>query len=361
MASLAALVERMPGSIFLEFDFKTENFKLSDSSGSALGLESGNYDAELGFMIVHPEDRDRVRKFFENEMRTKPESELQHRLLINGNIKYYHSFFNTQFDKAGNPSKLYAFARDITKEVELQEQLERSYKLLERKNQNYREIVHDIKAPLANITAISQLIDLENKAKDAQELELIKALKASTEQVNQLIWDLNALEALRNEKDELGLQKYKLKTFLQEHQANLKALCERKLIELKIDIPENLWLLLNPKSFHRIFQNLVENAVKFSPKGSLIEIRAREKSNLLQITVKDEGIGIPKKMQPLLFKRQVKEKNRNGLEGELSTGLGLSIVSQIVQNHHGKIKVTSQDGKGSTFTLLFDLSPAPES
>lgn len=165
MEALESLVERLPGSIFLEFDFKTDKFKLGHSSGETLGMGRGGlFGSEDGLSLVHPDDLKKVRKLFETDMRTKPESELRHRMLIKGEVRHFHTFFNTQFDKSGLATKVYAIARDITKEIELREELERSNAMLQAKNQSYRDIVHDLKSPIANIEAISNLIDLKSKA-----------------------------------------------------------------------------------------------------------------------------------------------------------------------------------------------------
>lgn len=354
MEALESLVERLPGSIFLEFDFRTDKFKLGHSSGESLGMGGGGlFGSADGLSLVHPDDINKVRKLFETDMRTKSESEIRHRMLVNGEVRYFHSFFNTHFDESGRATKIYAIARDITKEIELQEELERSNAMLQAKNQSYREIVHDLKSPIANIEAISNLLDLKSKASNEEELNLLLALKASADQVNQMIQELNSLEHLSNDQEELGLEARSFPEYLKSIHPTLSIICERKSNRLKLECSDNFELLIHPPSFQRIFQNLVENAVKFSKPLSQITIGCKPEGGSAVLYVQDQGIGIPEENIPLLFNRKAKEKNRTGTSGELSTGLGLAIVKQVIDLHRGEIWVESKIEEGSRFNMRF--------
>lgn len=357
MEAIKTLLERVPGSIFLEFDFLNDSFKIGPSSGTEIGLgHAGEFGSDKGFELIHPEDAERVRLFFETDLRHKAESEIQHRLLVNNEVRHFHSFFSTQFDDLGKPNKTYAVSRDITKEVELKEELERSNLLLESRNQSYREIVHDIKSPLANIEAISNLLDLENKANNADELSLLRAMKASAEQVNHMIQELNSLEHLAHDAELLGFETRQFPDYLQSIYPLLSVICERKSIQLHLAPSPSFQLIVQPSSFQRIFQNLVENAVKFSHPGTVVSITCAIDKEHALFQVQDQGIGIPPENIPILFNRKAKEKNRTGTAGELSTGLGLAIVKQAVNLHRGEIRVDSKLGTGTRFSLKFPLN-----
>ena len=96
--------------------------------------------------------------------------------------------------------------------------------------------------------------------------------------------------------------------------------------------------------------NLISNALKFSKDNDKIEIRLDKENKMAIIEVKDHGLGIPKDMLPHLFERFSKA-GRTGIHGEESTGLGLSIVKQILERHKGEIEVDSIENQGSTFTI----------
>ena len=104
----------------------------------------------------------------------------------------------------------------------------------------------------------------------------------------------------------------------------------------------------------RVFGNLVSNAIKYSPSGTSVEATARLKGSHLLIEVRDQGIGVPADQLEAIFQPFVHLSNQ-GTGGERSTGLGLSIVAQLVSLLNGTIAVESQPGLGSTFRLTVPL------
>jgi signal transduction histidine kinase len=106
----------------------------------------------------------------------------------------------------------------------------------------------------------------------------------------------------------------------------------------------------DPKSLERALMSLVDNAIKFSPKGGDVEIRLSEQDGQIQVAVEDHGIGIPKENVANIFDRFYHlERSGDDLFGGI--GLGLAITRQVIQQHHGSISLQSEPGKGSIFTL----------
>ncbi|MFC1491812.1 sensor histidine kinase, partial [Nitrospinota bacterium] len=107
----------------------------------------------------------------------------------------------------------------------------------------------------------------------------------------------------------------------------------------------------DPSALERIFINLLENAVNFSPQGEVVEVTARASlDGRIEVSVKDRGEGIPPEHLPRIFERfyrvdPARSRNRGG------TGLGLAIVKHLVQGHSGEVSVESTPGKGATFRL----------
>ena len=104
------------------------------------------------------------------------------------------------------------------------------------------------------------------------------------------------------------------------------------------------------KSLERALMALIDNAIKFSPKGGDVEVRMSQKNNLVIISVEDHGIGIPKENMPRIFNRFY-HLDRSGDDLFGGIGLGLAITRQVIEQHHGSLDVASTPGKGSTFTL----------
>ena len=109
------------------------------------------------------------------------------------------------------------------------------------------------------------------------------------------------------------------------------------------------------KSLERAMTALVDNAIKFSPRGGDVEVRLARRDRLLTIAVQDHGIGIPAEIQPRIFDRFYHvEKSGDDLFGGL--GLGLAITRQVIQQHRGRLDVESAPQKGSTFTITLETS-----
>jgi signal transduction histidine kinase len=122
-----------------------------------------------------------------------------------------------------------------------------------------------------------------------------------------------------------------------------------KEITIKNTIPGDLEVYADENILSSIFRNLVANAVKFTNKSGTITIAAQPISNsLVEITVKDTGIGMSSDLIENLFNFDV-NTSRKGTDGELSTGLGLMICKDFVEKHGGELRIESEEGKGSTF------------
>jgi len=120
-------------------------------------------------------------------------------------------------------------------------------------------------------------------------------------------------------------------------------------ITFNIEIPDDLAVFADENMLNGIFQNLVNNAVKFTPKGGNICISAKPGiDDQIEISIKDSGIGMNQNMINNLF-RLDENTSRKGTEGETSTGLGLIICKDFIEKHGGKLWVESIEGKGSTF------------
>jgi signal transduction histidine kinase len=116
------------------------------------------------------------------------------------------------------------------------------------------------------------------------------------------------------------------------------------------DAPHVIRTGIHREKMQRVMDNLISNALKFSGEGDHIELKLSDSVDAVFITVEDYGIGIPEEHLPNIFERFSKAR-RNGLRGEASIGLGLSIVRQIVKKHHGDIEVKSLEHKGTIFTI----------
>ncbi|OCX53265.1 hypothetical protein BEL04_02875 [Mucilaginibacter sp. PPCGB 2223] len=215
-------------------------------------------------------------------------------------------------------------------------------------------VAHDLRNPLAAIESIAGIMQLDGKLDDDQD-DNILMIKASCERAKLIINDL--IEVARNDIDsEFEVRKTDLNQFLlQIVEEWMYSGTKPKIIYYGPQKPVFAWI--NEEKMHRVMDNLISNAVKFSAEEEGIEVSLRDASGSALIDVKDFGVGIPDSLLPNIFDRFSKA-SRKGLHGEESIGLGLSIVKQIIAKHGGEVKVKSVEQQGTTFTISLNQSIA---
>jgi two-component system sensor histidine kinase SenX3 len=130
---------------------------------------------------------------------------------------------------------------------------------------------------------------------------------------------------------------------------------EPRAIEVKVDEPlDDVSIVGDPRQLVSAVANLIDNAVKYSDSGSPVEVRTRVDGGWVEIEVEDHGIGIPSRDLDRIFERFYRvDRARTRATG--GTGLGLAIVRHAANNHDGTVRVRSQEGEGSTFTLVLPI------
>jgi two-component system sensor histidine kinase VicK len=214
---------------------------------------------------------------------------------------------------------------------------------------------HDLKAPIGHIQLLTELLKGQldeaqltpDQAPDrAQYLALIRQSCATANKLLQDVLLLGALDAAA-----LKLQPTDLGALLTQRLAVHRLVAHDKDLELDLDLPPQVVTAnLNADLFGRVVDNLVSNALKFTPAGGRVTVGLREQAGRVRLTVQDTGIGIPETLQAGLFEK-FSSSARTGVGGEASTGLGMFISQQLVEQHRGKIWVESQAGAGTCFFI----------
>ena len=219
------------------------------------------------------------------------------------------------------------------------------------KSQLLGTVAHDLRNPIAAVETLAMMMEMEDIDADTQ--DTLNLMKASCIRARTIIDDL--LESARNENStEFITVKTELNSLIRDNIEVWKIQKEAKnTIELISSI-NPAYALINHEKFTRVLDNLIGNALKFSKEKSKIEVFLSKRNQHIIIEVKDRGLGIPKDMLPIIF-TPFSKAGRTGLKGEQSTGLGLSIVKQIIEKHNGKIEVESEVGKGSTFRIVLPV------
>ena len=216
-------------------------------------------------------------------------------------------------------------------------------------------ITHDLKSPLTVITGYLQMMKMGVYG------ELSEKLNAVIDQMGQSGSKLVSMieELLGTYQMEVG------NITLKRERCNIEAIlngcyCDNlneardKKIEFTFSMDDDLPMAhLDCKQISRVFNNLISNAIKFTPRGGMVSVSARMATGHLYVNIEDTGIGIPCQDLSRIFNKYYRSAGASGFKG---TGLGLAISRAIVEGHGGAIKVESREGKGSKFTVMIALS-----
>jgi signal transduction histidine kinase len=222
------------------------------------------------------------------------------------------------------------------------------------KSEMVRMTSHDLKNPLQAAMAHLELLDDDlSRGEITESSQTIAVVQKQLERMNRIIGGILDLERI-----ETGMPAIELSSPEQIVKHAVEEVCElakERSIQLNTNIHTHAKFLANPTQFQRALTNLIENAIKFTlPDGTVnISVNLDPHDNSLVFQVEDTGIGIPQDMQHLVFDRFFRggEKGQKGAEHISGSGLGLSLVKTIVENHQGKVWLNSEEGKGTTFFI----------
>jgi signal transduction histidine kinase len=211
---------------------------------------------------------------------------------------------------------------------------------------------HDLKAPIAGISALVQVMRLEGNL-DIKRLNYLDHIAESCDRMQRLISDLLDLNRIERGTSLVTVEPVIISKLLVRINTLYQPIAEKKNITLKIEnqVDEDV-LITDPDALLQILDNLISNAIKFSFPGKEVKVKVKVKSGKKEILfeVTDQGQGLYKEELQNLYGKFHKLSARP-TAGESSSGLGLSIVKELVQLLHGEISATSKIGEGTTFTV----------
>jgi signal transduction histidine kinase len=241
----------------------------------------------------------------------------------------------------------------------------RAWRLEQSKREGYQQamhfVTHEMRTPLSAIQGSSELISkyalTEEKRKQVADL-----INSESKRLARMVEVFLHVERLTAGQMELKHEAIPVGELVDVCVARLRPVAERKRIAITVRaIPSELQLSGDRELMEYACYNLLSNAVKYSPQKTEVTVSAASNQGQVRIAIQDQGIGMDAKEVKQIFHKFYRTKKAEE-SGEAGTGIGLSIVQQIVEQHGGQIEVTSKPGEGSCFTLVLPaavLAPAP--
>ena len=217
----------------------------------------------------------------------------------------------------------------------------------------FTDISHELRTPLTLISSPVTEV-LENEPLSPSAREHLTLVHQNTERMLRLMNQILDFRKIQNQKMKLLIEETDLVPLLQKVMNNFRLIAEEKHINYQLHTKvESVYSWVDRDKFEKIFFNLLSNAFKYTPADKSITVSISTKEKAVEIEVADEGIGIAAEKQHSLFQRFESLVKQNILQP--SSGIGLSLVKEMVEMHHGTIEVDSQPGTGSRFTVILPL------
>ena len=217
----------------------------------------------------------------------------------------------------------------------------------------FTDISHELRTPLTLISSPVTEV-LENEPLSPSAREHLTLVHQNTERMLRLMNQILDFRKIQNQKMKLLIEETDLIPLLQKVMSSFKLIAEEKNINYQLTSTiQSVYSWVDRGKFEKIFFNLLSNAFKYTPTDKSITVNITTKEKTVEIEVADEGIGIAVEKQHSLFQRFESLVKQNILQP--SSGIGLSLVKEMVEMHHGTITVNSQPGIGSRFTVSLPL------
>ncbi len=279
---------------------------------------------------------------------------MSRRFFIKNKVYQKYFEFTTRFITFQEKDMVLIILDDITEKEEhklkLQDQNKELIQLNRKKNEFLGMAAHDLRSPVAQIIALTSIL------KEPERINNIRIRKKILRDIHQqgyfalsVINDFLDFSLIESGKVKLNRKKIQYGNFIK-HLAGLnQMLADKKDITIDLQLPDDLpFLHIDKSKIEQVINNLISNAIKFSPGGSQIEIRIKSDGKQVFTFVNDQGTGISEELQKKLFD-PLQKITTPGTDGEKGTGLGLLISKQVVESHGGAIGFSGNAQGGSSF------------
>lgn len=267
--------------------------------------------------------------------------------LIQGEIKIHEKIIAAKLSPLFNATKksligVVTVLQDVTKERKLEEM----------RREFVANVSHELRTPISLIQGYAEAI-IDDLAKSPEQRNgFLKVILEETQRLKRLVEDLLELSRLQSGAITLEKEWIDLNQIITQMKDKFKTTFKQRGIDFQVEIgSEAAYLVADRIRLEQVLMNLINNAIQFTSAGKIL-IKTKKSNHGVELSISDTGQGISEEDVPFIFERFYRtDKSRNRESG--GTGIGLSIVKNIVDAHHGEIRVKSKEGEGTTFTIVF--------
>lgn len=216
-------------------------------------------------------------------------------------------------------------------------------------------VSHELKTPITSIKVLADSLNMQEDVPVELYKEFMQDITNEIDRESKIIEDLLSLVKMDKPAEVMNIASVNLNELLEIVLKRLKPIAQKKNVEILLESFRPVVAEIDEVKFTQVVSNLVENAIKYNQLDGWVHVSLNADYQYFYVRVEDSGIGIPKECQDLVFERFYRvDKARSRETG--GTGLGLAIVQKIILMHHGTIKLHSEEGVGTTFTVRIPLN-----
>lgn len=319
---------------------------------------------KLWFNIIHPNDSEfvlkKLKRLYRDPARTS--DEIEYRIQNNiGNIVWIENKINVVRNKKGIIQKVYGVVSDITLNKRADEEFRKSAENLKQLNETKDRFIsiisHDLRTPFSSILGFTDLLLTDRHMPEDKKIQYVEFIQESSRNMLSLVNSLLDWTRVQTGRIRFEPERMNAKYIVTKAIQMLSGSAMQKNINLYSAIENDVFIYADEDLLLQILNNLISNAIKFTRINGTISIHSELliDERKVKFTVKDTGVGIKEENLTKLFKVDTKFTLK-GTEGEKGSGLGLSLVHDIVQKHGGDIWVESNYGQGSEFMFTIPIA-----
>lgn len=334
---LASIMENVSDGLLL-VDAKGDVALVNRAATRLLGLSAAQLEGKpLWQNLRHPEVHDLLNTLREVDGPSSVKLELG----AGASTRTLEIVATPMFETAEGEKRSVLLVRDRTEDRRL-EQMRRDF---------VADVSHELKTPLTSIKAYVETL-LDGAMDDVEARgPFLEKIRNNAERLTKLVSDILDISRLEGSPTDDARQRMDLNPLVERVLAQFKERAERRRVTLEwLAAPSPAFAVVNDEDLSEAVENLIDNAVKYTPEGGKVTVTVSTADGLHEIAVADTGIGIPRDSLPRVFERfyRVDKARSRALGG---TGLGLSIVKHVALRHGGRIEAESEVGKGSLFRI----------